>query len=120
MNAQQMISEFEIDENNLRTHSLEAYTNRLARLKNERDTMGAVNLRAELEAEEVETEINRFKTEEEELTSAIAKLRSAISRINKEARERLVEAFGKVDAHFRTLFSDLFGGGKAYLQLTDD
>ena len=120
MNAQQMISEFEIDENNLRTQSLEAYTNRLARLKNERDTMGAVNLRAELEAEEVETEINRFKTEEEELTSAIAKLRSAISRINKEARERLVEAFGKVDAHFRTLFSDLFGGGKAYLQLTDD
>lgn len=116
----QMMSEFEIDLETLPNQSLESYSNRLARLKNERDTMGPVNLRADIEAEEVETEIERFKTEEEELTSAIAKLRSAISRINKEARERLIEAFGKVDAHFRTLFADLFGGGKAYLQLTDD
>ncbi len=110
----------DVDLEAIKSQSLDTLTNRLNRLKNERDTMGPVNLRAEIEAEEVNAEIERFKTEEEELTSAITKLRSAISKINKEARERLIEAFGKVDSHFRTLFADLFGGGKAYLQLTND
>ncbi len=120
LNIQQLIRDMDVDLEAIKSQSLDTLTNRLNRLKNERDTMGPVNLRAEIEAEEVNAEIERFKTEEEELTSAITKLRSAISKINKEARERLIEAFGKVDSHFRTLFADLFGGGKAYLQLTND
>ncbi len=98
---------------------LEKAESRHQRLLRERENMGAVNLRAEIEADEVELEIDRLTKEQYELTTAINKLRNAIGRLNSEARERLMKAFGEVDAHFRKLFERLFGGGKAYLQLTE-
>lgn len=98
---------------------LEKAESRHQRLLRERETMGAVNLRAEIEADEVEQEIDRLTKEQYELSTAINKLRHAIGRLNSEARERLMKAFGEVDAHFRKLFERLFGGGKAYLQLTE-
>jgi len=89
----------------------------LSRYIRERDNMGPVNLRAEVEAETVEADITKLQTEKEDLVSAIAKLRQGIGQLNKEARERLNEAFQKVDERFQTLFKRLFGGGKAHLQL---
>lgn len=80
--------------------------------------MGPVNLRAEQEAEEVETQMTGMTAEKEDLVAAIAKLRQGISSLNKEARERLREAFAKVDAHFQDLFARLFGGGRAHLTLS--
>lgn len=91
----------------------------LGRYVRERENMGAVNLRAEVEAATVESDITKLQTEKEDLVSAIAKLRQAIGQLNKEARERLGEAFQKVDERFQTLFKRLFGGGKAHLQLVD-
>ncbi|MBB6254741.1 chromosome segregation protein SMC [Nitrospirillum iridis] len=96
-----------------------AVEQRLGRLEAERDNMGPVNLRAEQEVQELDEQIGVMKTEREDLVSAIARLRQGISGLNKEARERLLAAFHKVDGHFQEMFTQLFGGGRAQLKLTD-
>ncbi len=93
--------------------------NRLERLRKERDNMGPVNLRAELEANEVEEKLTTLQGEQADLIAAIDKLRQGIASLNKEGRERLLDAFQKVDAHFQKLFVEVFGGGKAHLQLVE-
>lgn len=85
----------------------------------EREDMGPVNLRADDEAQELEKEVTKLLNERNDLMEAIAELRGGISKINKEARERLLGAFEHVNAHFKTLFTQLFGGGKAHLELVD-
>ncbi|MCW0235828.1 MAG: AAA family ATPase [Ferrovibrio sp.] len=108
--------EVEDDEEFPELHVVE---NRLERLRKERDNMGPVNLRAELEANEVEEKLTALSTEQTDLVSAIEKLRQGITSLNKEGRERLLEAFQKVDSHFQKLFVEVFGGGKAHLQLVE-
>jgi chromosome segregation protein len=93
---------------------------RLARYTRERDNMGPVNLRAELEAETVQNEIDRLQREKDDLVAAIAKLRQGIGQLNKEARERLQLAFVSVNERFQVLFKRLFAGGRAHLELIDD
>ena len=90
---------------------------RLDRLVRERDNMGPVNLVAESEAAEIEERLAGLVHEREDLTGAIAKLRQGISALNREGRERLLAAFTQVNEHFTSLFTRLFGGGKAYLKL---
>jgi chromosome segregation protein len=92
---------------------------RVQRLIRERDTIGPVNLRAEAEMEDVSTRITSMETERDDLLAAVAKLRAAISKLNREGRERLLKSFAKVNQHFKTLFKKLFGGGTAELQLTN-
>ncbi|MPY70451.1 MAG: AAA family ATPase [Alphaproteobacteria bacterium] len=92
---------------------------RLERLKRERDTMGPVNLRAEAESEELDERISTMLSERDDLTAAIARLRQGIASLNREGRQRLLDAFKTVDSHFQTLFGRLFGGGKAHLALTE-
>ena len=92
---------------------------RVERLKRERENMGAVNLRAEAEAAELDERITTMLAEREDLVSAIARLRQGIANLNREGRSRLLAAFKEVDTHFRELFTLLFGGGKAHLALTD-
>ena len=85
----------------------------------ERDAMGPVNLQADTEAENVEKEVTEMLRERNDLTQAIEELRGAIIKINKEARARLLTAFEHVNQHFQSLFSRLFVGGKAHLELID-
>ena len=92
---------------------------RVQRLIQERDNIGPVNLRAEAEMEDVASRITNMETERDDLLAAIAKLRAAISQLNREGRERLLKSFTEVNQHFKTLFNKLFGGGTAELQLTD-
>jgi chromosome segregation protein len=92
---------------------------KLERQKAERERLGAVNLRADLELQEIDTERARIESERNELVEAIAKLRGAIGSLNREGRQRLLEAFETVNGHFKTLFATLFGGGDAYLTLID-
>ena len=92
---------------------------RVQKLIRERDNIGPVNLRAEAEMEDVTTRITDMETERDDLLAAIAKLRAAISQLNREGRERLLKSFAEVNQHFKTLFNKLFGGGTAELQLTD-
>ncbi len=87
------------------------------RLQREREEMGPVNLRAEIEAEALEQQIATIVREREEIATAIAKLRGSIGHLNREGRERLSEVFAQVDVHFQQLFSRMFGGGRAHLAL---
>jgi chromosome segregation protein len=90
---------------------------RYERLVKEREDMGPVNLRAELEAEEVEQQVAAIDRERDEIGTAIAKLRGSIGHLNREGRERLSAVFAEVDRHFQALFARMFGGGRAHLAL---
>ena len=99
--------------------SLDDTERKLERLLRERETMGPVNLRAETEATELEAQIEGLETERADLIKAIEKLRRGIAELNREGRQRLLASFEEVDGHFRALFTQLFGGGKAHLTLTE-
>jgi chromosome segregation protein len=92
---------------------------RVDRLKAERERLGGVNLRAEEELGEIETQRGTLISDRDDLIEAIKRLRGAISNINKEARERLLTAFETVNSQFQRLFTHLFGGGTAELKLVD-
>ncbi len=92
----------------------------LDKLKRDRERLGAVNLRAEEELREVETQHTTLVTERDDLVEAIKRLRQGIQSLNREARERLLGSFSVVNAHFQRLFTDLFGGGTAELQLIEN
>jgi chromosome segregation protein len=91
----------------------------LEKLRRDRDRLGAVNLRAEEELREVETQHGSLATERDDLVEAIKKLRTGIQSLNREARERLLTSFETVNAHFKRLFTELFGGGEAALHLIE-
>ena len=96
--------------------SLETDVNRL---KRQREALGAVNLRAEEDAKSVQDEHDTLQQEKTDLEEAVKKLRSGISALNREGRERLLTAFEQVNASFSTLFTHLFGGGEARLVLVE-
>ena len=88
-------------------------------MRAESDKLGAVNLRAEEEMSEVQTQQDGLITERDDLVEAIKSLRQGIQSLNREGRERLSEAFEVVNGHFGRLFSTLFGGGEARLELIE-
>jgi chromosome segregation protein len=88
-------------------------------LREDRERLGGVNLRADEEAETVATQLSTLIKERDDLVQAINKLRGGISSLNKEGRQRLLDAFGTVNEKFGELFTTLFGGGKAELQLIE-
>ncbi len=87
--------------------------------KRQRDALGAVNLRAEEDAVEVQTEHDTLVGEKADLEEAIKALRQGIFGLNKEGRERLLTAFEQVNENFSNLFRHLFGGGEAKLVLVE-
>lgn len=103
----------------LRDLDAAALEERIAHLVRARERLGPVNLRAAQELADIERELEQGRAEAEDLKTAIERLRRAISRLDREGRERLLAAFAEVDRHFRALFERLFGGGRAELRLTD-
>ncbi len=99
--------------------SAEKIETEVARLRRNRDALGAVNLRAEEDAKEVEEEHTLLVTEKADLEEAIRTLRNGIASLNKEGRERLLTAFEQVNSNFSLLFTHLFGGGEAKLVLVE-
>ncbi len=97
----------------------ETIENDVNRLKRQRDALGAVNLRAEEDAKEVQEEHDTLVNEKQDLEEAIKTLRSGIAGLNKEGRERLLTAFEQVNTNFGNLFKHLFGGGEANLVLVE-
>jgi chromosome segregation protein len=91
----------------------------LEKMRRDRERLGAVNLRAEEELREVEAQHLALTTERDDLVEAIKRLRQGIQSLNKEARERLLTSFEVVNGHFKRLFTELFGGGQAELQLIE-
>lgn len=99
--------------------SAEDTERKLSTLKDQRERLGGVNLRAEDEAAEISTQVETMVTERDDLVQAIGKLRIGISSLNREGRARLLEAFDRVNANFSSLFETLFDGGKAELKLVE-
>jgi chromosome segregation protein len=97
----------------------EAEAARLERLTADRERIGPVNLVAESELAELDESRSKGAEEAEELTQAIHRLRGSIGNLNREGRVRLLEAFERVDGHFRRLFTTLFEGGQAHLELVE-
>jgi len=91
----------------------------LERSRIERERLGAVNLRAEEEAAEMSARYQAITGERDDVVQAVKKLRQAIHRLNQEGRERLLAAFDVVNEQFQRLFTHLFGGGTAQLQLIE-
>jgi chromosome segregation protein len=89
------------------------------RLKRQRDALGAVNLRAEEDAKDVQEEHDTLVNEKSDLEEAIKTLRSGIASLNREGRERLLTAFEQVNSNFSMLFTHLFGGGEANLVMVE-
>lgn len=91
---------------------------RVQRLIRERDALGTVNLLAEQQVVDVEGQLGDAGKVRDELREAVRRLRATITEFDREARERLTEAFNLIDGHFRELFSRLFVGGYAHLNLS--
>lgn len=89
----------------------------LQRLKGDRERLGGVNLQADEELNALLEQLGTMETEKADVEEAIAKLRGAINQLNREGKKRLDEAFETVNGHFQRLFTTLFGGGEARLEM---
>ncbi len=87
--------------------------------KREREKLGSVNLRADEETSKYEIEIKKMESDRQDLVQAISKLKESISELNQKGRERLLEAFEKVNRKFNEVYTKLFNGGSAKLELVD-
>ena len=130
---QDLIDRFQ-DELNLKENELLNYSNLenleefpdaltqeelLDKKKRERDKLGSVNLRADEETFKYEEEIKKMEKDRQDLVSAIIKLKESISELNQKGREKLLEAFEKVNRKFNDVYTKLFNGGNAKLELVD-
>ena len=87
--------------------------------KNERERLGSVNLRASEETEQYKVTIKKMEKDREDLVSAISKLRVSINELNQKGRERLLDAFEKVNKKFNDVYTKLFNGGTAKLEFIE-
>ncbi len=91
----------------------------LDKKKQEREKLGSVNLKADEETNKYKTEIQKMESDRIDLVTAIVKLKESINELNQKGRERLIEAFDKVDRKFNEVYTKLFNGGNAKLELVD-
>jgi len=122
-------NDLNIDENNLLESSdlkdsedlpnVVEQEDKLDAKKNERERLGSVNLRADEETEQYKTTIKKMEKDREDLVSAISKLRGSINELNQKGRERLLDAFEKVNRKFNEVYTKLFNGGTAKLELVE-
>ncbi len=92
---------------------------KLDKKKQEREKLGSVNLKANEETDKYEIEIKKMEQDRADLVTAIIKLKDSINELNRKGRERLIEAFEKVNRKFNEVYTKLFNGGNAKLELVD-
>ena len=91
----------------------------LDKKKQERERLGSVNLKADEETSKYKDEIKKMEQDRSDLVTAIVKLKDSINELNQKGRERLIEAFEKVNRKFNEVYTKLFNGGNAKLELVD-
>ena len=99
--------------------SIDEQTKKIEKTKKERESLGSVNLRADEETKKYETEIKKMEDDRADLYSAIVKLKTSIEELNQKGRERLLDAFTKVNRKFNEVYTKLFNGGTAKIELVD-
>ena len=104
---------------NLNSLSIEEAQNHLEILKKRRESMGAVNLRADNETKELQNKIDEMMENRKDLVQGLQKLKSSINDLNQKGRERLLDAFEKVNRKFNDVYTKLFAGGNARLELIE-
>lgn len=107
--------EIDVDEQ-VKTSEIES---QIQKLKDRRERMGAVNLRADNETQELQDQIDRMMNDRKDLVQGIQKLKSSINDLNEKGRERLLDAFEKVSRKFNDVYTKLFAGGNARLELIE-
>ena len=108
-------AEIDVDEQ-VKTSEIES---QIQKLKDRRERMGAVNLRADNETQELQDQIDRMMNDRKDLVQGIQKLKSSINDLNEKGRERLLDAFEKVSRKFNDVYTKLFAGGNARLELIE-
>ncbi len=106
-----------LDEETMEALDLKEAERQVDFLRRDREQLGGVNMEAEAEAEEMSSRLGTQEEEKADLIAAIAKLREGVTALNEEGRHRLMEAFERVNEHFKALFTTLFRGGEAELRL---
>ena len=104
---------------NLNQLSIEDAQNHLDLLKKSRESMGAVNLRADNETKELQDKIDKMMNDRKDLVHGLQKLKSSINDLNQKGRERMLDAFEKVNRKFNDVYRKLFAGGNARLELIE-
>ncbi len=99
--------------------SIEDQEQKVEKIKKQRESLGSVNLRADEETKKYEIEIKKMEDDRADLYSAIVKLKASIDELNQKGRERLLEAFTKVNRKFNEVYTKLFSGGTAKIELVD-
>ena len=99
--------------------NIELQVSKVEKIKKQRESLGSVNLKADEETKKYETEIKKMEDDRADLYSAIVKLKTSIDELNQKGRERLLDAFNKVNRKFNEVYTKLFSGGTAKLELVD-
>ena len=99
--------------------SIEKQEEKLEKIKKQRESLGSVNLRADEETKRYKEEIQKMEDDRADLYSAIVKLKTSIDELNQKGREKILEAFTKVNRKFNEVYTKLFNGGSAKLELVD-
>ena len=99
--------------------ALDEQSQKVEKVKKQRESLGSVNLRADEETKKYETEIKKMEDDRADLYSAIVKLKTSIDELNQKGRERLLDAFTKVNRKFNEVYTKLFNGGTAKIELVD-
>ena len=104
---------------NIKEMKLEDAYSHLDILKKGRDSLGAVNLRADNETKELQEKIDKMMEDRKDLVQGLQKLKSSINDLNQKGRERLLDAYDKVNRKFNDVYTKLFAGGNARLELIE-
>tara|TARA_Y100001970_G_scaffold259534_1_gene340616 strand:- start:911 stop:3355 length:2445 start_codon:yes stop_codon:yes gene_type:complete len=99
--------------------NIEFQSQKVEKIKKQRESLGSVNLRADEETKKYEIEIKKMEDDRADLYSAIVKLKTSIDELNQKGRERLLDAFTKVNRKFNEVYTKLFSGGTAKIELVD-
>ena len=99
--------------------SIDSQSKKSEKVKKQRESLGSVNLRADEETKKYESEIKKMEDDRADLYSAIVKLKSSIDELNQKGRERLLDAYTKVNRKFNEVYTKLFNGGTAKIELVD-
>ena len=99
---------------------LPAAQRRLSELKNKIKALGAVNVGAVVEYQEVSQRYQFLKAQVEDVEKSKKELLDLIDDLTKHMREQFTQRFAQVNQNFGSIFRELFGGGAAELTFTDD
>ncbi len=99
--------------------NIDEQSTKVEKVKKQRESLGSVNLKADEETKKYEMEIKKMEDDRADLYSAIVKLKASIDELNQKGRERLLEAFTKVNRKFNEVYTKLFSGGTAKIELVD-